>query len=404
MSKIADIPKEKSIVVFDFTRSGVSPQISFSRATSADYANGSTVKTAAADIPRVVRQGELKETGLLIEGSRTNYLTMSNGPYLSSPWSPGVATAEVDENSDFVKITSIGGLFARIGRAVALQAGEYCVSFHVKKGNSLFAHFTIEQLPGNTIRLYLNLDTGAITTSNYSGQTLFSDVKYRAKKISEGEWRLSVSFVQNENSSGSNLSIFTGPASNASSSSLEGEYLYVGPFQVENGLSASSQIVTQSTAVTRALDAVNLRFPVPMDELTLVMWYYPGQGNNRCLFSLNDSVRNSQVIHEISGTNNLRLYLQDASGYSEVPLNVNRVNTNKQLVSVLGISKTKQFTYTNSMNYNEVSNVISIYDSFDNLTIGRRINNSYALSGAVQRFMVFPRLLTREEAIAIGNK
>lgn len=404
MSKITDMPKEKSIVVFDFTRSGVSPQISFSRATTADYADGDIVKTAAINVPRVARRGEFKETGLLIEGSRTNYLTMSNGPYLSSPWSTNVATAVVDENSGFVKITSIGGLFARIGRAITLQAGEYCVSFHVKKGNSPFAHFTIEQLPGNTMRFYLNLDTGAITTNNYSGQTLFSDVKYRAKKINEGEWRLSVSFIQNENSSGSNLSIFAGPATYASTGSLEGEYLYVGPFQVENGLSASSQIVTQSTTVTRALDAVNLRLPAPMDELTLVMWYYPGLGNNRCLFSLNDSVRNSQVIHEISGTNNLRLYLQDSSGYSEVPLNVNRVNTNKQLVSVLGISKTKQFTYTNSMNYNEISNVIGIYDSFDNITIGRRINNNYALSGTVQRLMIFPRLLTREEAIAMGNK
>lgn len=338
-----------------------------------------------------------------MEGSRTNLVPNSSNLDTAS-WSIVNAVKSASSIPGFINLTSNGGDFPRVVRNQNFAAGEYAFSFLVSKNTSSHAHITIERLPLHTLRFYVSLITGEIRTSNYvKDGILFTSVRSEVIRISENLFQINVSFVQAEPTAGSSTGFFIGPSDNFSSTPSSICSIDVGRIQIESGLSATSHIVTGLSEVSRAADSYTIPLGMDMEECTVAMWYSAGLGNNRNLFSLGHTSSEAEIIHEVTGTDNLRTYIQDAQGNYEILGLANKLNSNKNQVAILGVKQGQQFAYSKGLNFNQDSDSLSKIKIFNKLTIGQRTSGVFSLNGRVHKVAVFPRLLNQNEMQSLAS-
>ncbi|MDD8758346.1 phage tail protein [Escherichia coli] len=261
-------PSYKKIVIGDdeITMPG-DKVVKFKRASKATYINKSGVLTEAAiDEPRFERDG------LLIEGQRTNLLLNSTNP---SKWnkSSNLELTEISTDSfNFtygrftVKDTLIGQTSAISIVTVSGSKGfdvtgdeKYVtISCRVRSDvENIRCRLRFEHHDGSTYTFlgdaYLNLSTLLIELTGGAANRIIS----KAVKDEATGWiffQATINALDTESMIGAMVQY----APVKGSSTVSGDYLDIATPQVEGGSSASSFIVTDTTASTRASDMVTI--------------------------------------------------------------------------------------------------------------------------------------------------
>ncbi|HGW5022420.1 TPA: prophage tail fiber N-terminal domain-containing protein [Escherichia coli] len=261
-------PSYKKIVIGDdeITMPG-DKVVKFKRASKATYINKSGVLTEAAiDEPRFERDG------LLIEGQRTNLLLNSTNP---SKWnkSSNLELTEISTDSfNFtygrftVKDTLIGQTSAISIVTVSGSKGfdvtgdeKYVtISCRVRSDvENIRCRLRFEHHDGSTYTFlgdaYLNLSTLLIELTGGAANRIIS----KAVKDEATGWiffQATINALDTESMIGAMVQY----APVKGSSTVSGDYLDIATPQVEGGSSASSFILTDATATTRASDMVTI--------------------------------------------------------------------------------------------------------------------------------------------------
>ncbi|HEG2094903.1 TPA: phage tail protein [Escherichia coli] len=261
-------PAYKKIVIGDdeITMPG-DKVVNFKRASKATYINKSGVLTEAAiDEPRFERDG------LLIEGQRTNLLLNSTNP---SKWnkSSNLELTEISTDSfNFtygrftVKDTLIGQTSAinivtvsgSKGFDVTGDEKYVTISCRVRSDvENIRCRLRFEHHDGSTYTFlgdaYLNLSTLLIEQTGGAANRIIA----KAVKDEATGWiffQATINALDTESMIGAMVQY----APVKGSSTVSGDYLDIATPQVEGGSSASSFILTDATATTRASDIVTL--------------------------------------------------------------------------------------------------------------------------------------------------
>ncbi|HDK0785764.1 TPA: tail fiber protein [Escherichia coli] len=261
-------PSYKKIVIGDDEITMPSDKVvKFKRASKATYINKSGVLTEAAiDEPRFERDG------LLIEGQRTNLLLNSTNP---SKWnkSSNLELTEISTDSfNFtygrftVKDTLIGQTSAISIVTVSGSKGfdvtgdeKYVtISCRVRSDvENIRCRLRFEHHDGSTYTFlgdaYLNLSTLLIEQTGGAANRIIA----KAVKDEATGWiffQATINALDTESMIGAMVQY----APVKGSSTVSGDYLDIATPQVEGGSSASSFIVTDTTASTRASDMVTI--------------------------------------------------------------------------------------------------------------------------------------------------
>lgn len=261
-------PSYKKIVIGDDEITMPSDKVvKFKRASKATYINKSGVLTEAAiDEPRFERDG------LLIEGQRTNLLLNSTNP---SKWnkSSNLELTEISTDSfNFtygrftVKDTLIGQTSAISIVTVSGSKGfdvtgdeKYVtISCRVRSDvENIRCRLRFEHHDGSTYTFlgdaYLNLSTLLIEQTGGAANRIIA----KAVKDEATGWiffQATINALDTESMIGAMVQY----APVKGSSTVSGDYLDIATPQVEGGSSASSFILTDATATTRASDIVTL--------------------------------------------------------------------------------------------------------------------------------------------------
>lgn len=226
--------------------------VSFSRASTATYINKSGVLTVAD-----INEPRFEREGLLIEGTRTNYLLNSNSPDLWNKSSSVGIESLNDGRFNYGRVTvtntepTAGGyqvLSMAIGDAISGTTGDYVTSScRVKAGANSRLRLRIANVTDGVDVFYcdsaLDLDTGEIT----SGKQFTCNAKR------DGDWW----FFESTFCFDADLSIvarYEIMRLSGETTITTGAYLDLATPQIEKGSCASSFIISGSAPTTRASD------------------------------------------------------------------------------------------------------------------------------------------------------
>ncbi|EMV4270385.1 prophage tail fiber N-terminal domain-containing protein [Escherichia coli] len=259
-------PSYKKIVIGDdeITMPG-DKVVKFKRASKATYINKSGVLTEAAiDEPRFERDG------LLIEGQRTNYMLNSESP---DSWgkSANINVADVGTDSfgftygKFVCNDSLIGQSTTLNMASVSNAGAVDVSgdnkyvttsLRFKTDVELQLRIRFEAFDGSTASNlgYVIVNTQSLSV-NMSGVAA-SRITARVNKDEATGWIFVEATIQAIEEMYITSAIQY--VSKAGGVIESGDYIYLATPQVEDGLCASSFIISGKTAATRASDMVTV--------------------------------------------------------------------------------------------------------------------------------------------------
>jgi hypothetical protein len=238
-------------------------QVNFSRASTATYINKSgELKTAEINEPRFEKEG------LLIEGQRTNYMLNSATP---ASWgkSANMNIAEVGTDSfgftygKFVCNESLIGESTALNMAVVSTSGAVdvsgdnkCVttSCRFKTDLELLLRIRFETFDGSASS---NLGYAIVNTRSLLVEitgVAADRLTARVNKDEAAGWIFVEATIQASEETYITSAIQYAPKSGGVVES--GDYIYLATPQVENGPCASSFIISEKTAATRASDMV----------------------------------------------------------------------------------------------------------------------------------------------------
>ncbi|MBC0922710.1 phage tail protein [Escherichia coli] len=230
--------------------------VSFSRASTATYINKSGVLTVAD-----INEPRFERDGLLIEGTRTNYLLNSNAPESWNKTSSLSIESLNDGRFNYGRVTvtntepSDGGyqiLSMAIGDAISGSTGDYVTSScRVKAGANSRLRLRIATVTDGVAIFYcdstLDLDTGEIISGN----------RFTCNAKKDGDWW----FFEATFRFDADLSIvarYEIMCLSGETTITTGAYLDLATPQIEKDSCASSFIISGSTPTTRASDVVTV--------------------------------------------------------------------------------------------------------------------------------------------------
>ncbi|GDH11994.1 phage tail fiber protein [Escherichia coli] len=236
--------------------------VKFKRASKATYINKSGVfKEAAIDEPRFEREG------LLIEGTRTNYIINGNTP---SSWgsSPSVTTTASTDAFGFLYGKCVIGA-DDVGKTTALNMASVIAANSLDtSGDEKYVTASCRFRSDKDVRLRVRFAEGADRGSmTFSGDTYIKLSDLSVSKTGDAAERITVE-VERDEVTGWNRAVVmlqsTTALVNAQfqispvSSYAAGDYIELTTPQVELGIGASSYIISGTSPTTRASDMVNI--------------------------------------------------------------------------------------------------------------------------------------------------
>lgn len=245
------------IASFDFNSRRFSG-ISFSRASTGAYFDGTLIRTAAVDIPRY------ETAGLLIEPESSNLATQSA---TFQTWAAAAATKSstgpiLIEGIPSTIVTATGTSFPRLTLSstsgTPIQDGDYVLSFICQQNSQRFTMGTLDRAvaaePAGTLRFYSDINTD-ITSKTLTGTSvIFRSI---TSVPVGGGWRRHAVRVTLTGITGVNF--FVGPsASLGSNSAAVGDTINVAHAQLEKATFETSPIITGASATLRAADILTL--------------------------------------------------------------------------------------------------------------------------------------------------
>ncbi|MDB7141797.1 phage tail protein [Escherichia coli] len=232
--------------------------VKFKRASKATYINKSGVfKEAAIDEPRFEREG------LLIEGTRTNYIINGNTP---SSWgrSPSVTTTANTDAFGFLYGKCVIGA-DDVGKTTALNMASVIAANSLDtSGNEKYVTASCRFRSDKDVRLRVRFAEGAVQDSmTFSGDAYIKLSDLSVSKTGGAAERITVE-VERDEVTGWNRAVVilqsTTALVNAQfqispvSSYAAGDYIELTTPQVELGIGASSYIISNTSPTTRASD------------------------------------------------------------------------------------------------------------------------------------------------------
>lgn len=236
--------------------------VKFKRASKATYINKSGVfKEAAIDEPRFEREG------LLVEGTRTNYIINGNTP---SSWgrSPSVTTTANTDAFGFLYGKCVIGA-DDVGKTTALNMASVIAANSLDtSGDEKYVTASCRFRSDKDVRLRVRFAEGADQGSmTFSGDAYIKLSDLSVSKTGGAAERITVE-VERDEVTGWNRAVVmlqsTTALVNAQfqispvSSYAAGDYIELTTPQVELGIGASSYIISGTSPTTRASDMVNI--------------------------------------------------------------------------------------------------------------------------------------------------
>ncbi|MBN6200134.1 phage tail protein [Escherichia coli] len=232
--------------------------VSFSRASAATYINKSGVLTVAG-----INEPRFEREGLLIEGTRTNYLLNSNSPDSWNKTSSVGIESLNDGRFNYGRVTVINSSPTAVGYqvlsmmtndAISGTTGDYVTSScRVKAGANSRLRLRIGTVTDGVTAYYCNsvldLTNGEIT----------SDGQFISSATKDGDWW----FFESIFCFDADISIIARYeilCLSGESIITSGAFLDLATPQIEKGSCASSFIISGSAPTTRASDMLNLPY------------------------------------------------------------------------------------------------------------------------------------------------
>jgi hypothetical protein len=255
----------------------ISPQITFTRASTGSYYNSAGVLSSAANNEARLdyNPSTLAAQGLLIEEARTNLLLQSAD--FTTTWGATnvtitantTASPDGGTNGDTL-LTNSAGAATNQSSQTFTAGSTITVSVFAKKNASNFLRFEL----GNLCNCWFDLNTGVTgTNSAGSGNVLFSAKSIQA--ISGGWYRCVLTVTTSTITTLGTLLFATNSDGNTSSVSSS---IFLWGAQLEVGSFPTSYIPTTTTALTRANDLASVN--------TLSPWYNATEGTLYCEYSI----------------------------------------------------------------------------------------------------------------------
>lgn len=248
------------IASFDFNSRRFSG-ISFSRASTGAYFDGTLIRTAAVDIPRY------ETAGLLIEPESSNLATQSA---TFQTWAAAGATKSstgpiLIEGIPSTIVTATGTSFPRLvlvsTSGTPIQDGDYVLSFICQQNSQRFTLGTLDRAvaaePAGTLRFYSDINTDTTSKTLTGTSVIFRSI---TSVPVGGGWHRHAVRVTLTGITGVNF--FVGPsASLGSNSAAIGDSINVAHAQLEKATFETSPIITGTSSVSRAADILTLTAP-----------------------------------------------------------------------------------------------------------------------------------------------
>lgn len=415
MSVIENYPALRPTLLLDFANSGrVHPLIQCVRASTATcWGSDGQIRTVAAHVPRIEFDPATGRClGLLNEESRTNLFTYSD-TYSQGIWAKTNIT--INEAADSLSMSGLKFVVAReaasteaisknLRRAfpqVFAAGSSVAVTWFLAVSSRRFCNVLAFGLGGSSTSIALDLTTGEFQTRNAAtGWT------WAVRKISDKVIAVTLTGVNLSQATDAGAYIDVRP-SNAASLAAVGAIganyvgdpamgLTVGPVQIESGSFPTSYIRTLDTAVTRAADFVSMRLAgVPLEH-SVIVEFAAAPGTNRCLFTTGNGT--DALRAEISGTNNLRYYVDVGGSISEISeLATSGLNSSASALIGVAFGRKAQTSSVNGAPVRTATLDITKPDRIDSLTLGSRVAGTVQMSGVIRRLAVYPGLLTASQ-------
>ena len=404
-------PSYKKIIIGDdeITMPG-DKIVKFKRASTATYINKSGVFTVAEiDEPRFERDG------LLIEGQRTNYMLNSESP---DSWgkSANINVADVGTDSfgftygKFVCNDSLIGQSTTLNMASVSNAGAVDVSgdnkyvttsLRFKTDVELQLRIRFEAFDGSTASNlgYVIVNTQSLSV-NMSGVAA-SRITARVNKDEATGWIFVEATIQAIEEMYITSAIQY--VSKAGGVIESGDYIYLATPQVEDGLCASSFIISGKTAATRASDMVtvpikNNLYNLPFTVLCEVHknWYKTPNAAPR-VFDTGGHQTGAVIILGFGRSTDY-----DGFPYCDIGLANRRVNENASLEKMVMGMRVKEDQMTCAVSNGRISSEIKTTWTYiqSSATIrigGQTTTGQRHLFGHVRNFRVWHKALTDRE-------
>ena len=408
-------PSYKKIVIGDDEITWPGDKIvKFKRASTATYINKSGEFTVAAiDEPR------FEKDGLLVEGQRTNYIlnSLTVSKWGASSWltisSSGVDNfgftyGRFDVQSSNIGSTTSGNIaVAPSPRAFDVTGDEkYCtISCRCKCESDIDirCRLRFENYDGSTTSFigdaYMNMQTLAITTTGGAKDRITS----RAIKDDATGWiffEATIKALDTENMIGGQVQI---APSQRVGSFADGDHIIVATPQFEGGVTASSFIISDTVAATRASDMVtvpikNNIYSIPFTILCEVHknWYKTPNAAPRVFDTGGHQTGAAMILGFGSSTD------YDGFPYCDIGGSNRRVNENASLEKmVMGMRvKADQLTcaISNGRISSEKKTTWTYIQSSATIRIGGQTTTGQRhLFGHVRNFRVWHKALTDRE-------
>lgn len=253
--------KKDSVLAYNDENNNFKPlPFDYTRDTIGTYVDSDgLIKTASNNEARIDYLGNTNGH-LLLEPSRTNYITHSEG-YTGWGVSRGTLTqnsiVSPDGNTNATLYTKTeGGNEGWAHKSFTVSSvGTYTTSVFMKKGNTDFAHILFWDNSANGVRVWFDLENGAVGTNTSFGST-FTHSSSSIEDYGNGWYRCistititgsDVGWMLRVHPSGGDGTINTG----------SGKTFYYWGAHIEAGSYATSYIPTSGSSVTRAADSCN---------------------------------------------------------------------------------------------------------------------------------------------------
>lgn len=276
MTAITNLPDLRPSLLLDFANSGrVDPRIQCTRASSATcFGPDGKLRTVAANVPRIDYDPATgKCLGLLVEEARTNLLTNSRHPTISTGTVLGTSTAIAP---DGLSVTSIEDDPAYSGEHYAKD-----LTMATTTGQMFTQSVFVKAMPGAERQAALR-----VAVSGFGSQTLVFNVSdtactatsvpshpYGIQKCLNGWWRIWFVYTAAADFATAVFRVQLYKNNSATYQGEAGKGLFLFGRQVELGASPTSYIPTEASAVTRAADTAQLQ-----GAQTVAQWLNDSQG------------------------------------------------------------------------------------------------------------------------------